>query len=166
MLFGGNNKVLKEQRIEEILCNKYNSYYRMAYSYTHNEADAADIVQEGAYKAIKNSDSLKNLEYAQTWIYKIMLNEVYRFLGKTQGESIAVEDIVEQGREDQYENFDLNRAINAMSPDDRMVIQLRYFEDLPLEDISQILGENLSTVKSRLYRGLRKLRVELMEDQK
>lgn len=39
--------------VENIICEKYNSYYRMAYSYVHNEADAADIVQEGAYRAIK-----------------------------------------------------------------------------------------------------------------
>ena len=49
--------------------------------YVHNEADAADIVQEGAYRAIKYCDALKNEAYASTWIYRIMLNEVFRFLG-------------------------------------------------------------------------------------
>lgn len=67
-------KDVKEQKIEELLLENYNRYYRLAYSYVHNEADAADIVQNGAYKAIRNSDSLKNVEYAQTWIYRIMLN--------------------------------------------------------------------------------------------
>ena len=49
----------KEKAVENILYEKYNSYYRMAMSYVHNESDAMDIVQEGAYKAIKNSNSLK-----------------------------------------------------------------------------------------------------------
>ena len=71
----------KEAVIEQILCEKYNSYYRMAYSFVRNEADAEDIVQEGAYRAIKNSNSLKCTEFASTWIYRIMLNEIYRSLG-------------------------------------------------------------------------------------
>lgn len=165
MLFGGNNKELVEHRIEEILCKKYNNYYRMAFSYTHNEADAADIVQEGAYKAIKNSGSLKKVEYAETWIYKIMMNEIYRFLGQKQKAIDRVEEIQEQGKEDQYINFDLIRAINEMPANDRIVIQLRFFEELSFEDISNILGENLNTIKSRLYRGLKKLRVDLTEEQ-
>ena len=41
---------------------KNDHYYRLAYSYTHNEAEAQDIVQNGAYKAILNSDSLKNID--------------------------------------------------------------------------------------------------------
>ena len=40
-------------------------------------------------------------------------------------------------------------------------IELRFFEDKQLSEIAEILGENLSTIKSRLYRGLRKLRIQL-----
>lgn len=57
----GKKQDTKEEKIKETILKKYNSYYRMAMSFVHNEADAADIVQEGAYKAIKNSDSLKYL---------------------------------------------------------------------------------------------------------
>lgn len=46
------NKKKTEQCIEDILLENYDHYYRMAYSYTHNEADAQDIVQNGAYRAI------------------------------------------------------------------------------------------------------------------
>ena len=45
--------------IEEIILKKYNQYYRLAYSYVHNEADAGDIVQNAAYKAIKKLPALK-----------------------------------------------------------------------------------------------------------
>ena len=44
----------KEQTIEQLLLENYNTYYRLAYSYVHNDADASDIVQNGAYKAILN----------------------------------------------------------------------------------------------------------------
>ena len=65
-----------EQCIEDILLENYDKYYRLAYSSTHNEADAEDIVQNGVYKAILYSDSLENPAYAKTWIYRIMLNEI------------------------------------------------------------------------------------------
>ncbi len=160
MLFPGKDK--KEQKIEHILLENYNSYYRLAYSYVHNEADAGDIVQNGAYKAILHSDKLKQEEYAATWVYRIMLNEIFRLLKKEQPISLdAVE--VEHGKEDTYENLDLRRALDAMPQEDKAVIELKYFEDMKLTEIAEILDENVNTVKSRLYRGLKKLRLELSD---
>ena len=62
-----------------------------------------------------------------------------------------------------YENIDLKRALDQMNPQDKAVIELRYFEDMKIEDIAKVLDENVNTVKSRLYRGLKKLRLELTD---
>ena len=74
------NKREKEKRdiIEQTILEKYNQYYRVAYSYTHNDADACDIVQNGAYRALRGSSSLRKTEYASTWVYRIMLNECFQ----------------------------------------------------------------------------------------
>lgn len=152
----------KEQYIENILLENYDHYYRMAYSYTHNEADAQDAVQNGVVKAILYSDSLKNTEVAKAWIYRIMLNETFDLL-KRRKETSLDEVIVEPVQEDIYQDFDLQRVLNSMSKEDKAVIELRYFEDLKLFEIAEILNENVSTVKSRLYRGLKKLRMELSD---
>ena len=66
----------KEQAVERALTEGYEKYYRLAYSYVHNEADALDIVQEAAYKAILKSDSLKEPQYVETWVYRIVINEL------------------------------------------------------------------------------------------
>ena len=154
-------KSRKEKKIEQILLQNYDRYYRLAYSYVHKEADAADIVQNGAYKAILNSDTLRKEEYASTWVYRIMLNETFRFL-KKERPLISLEELdVDKGREDTYENLDLRRALNALAEKDKAVIELRYFDDVKLTDIARVLDENVNTVKSRLYRGLRKLKLEL-----
>lgn len=160
MLFPGKDK--KEQKIEWVLLENYNKYYRLAYSYVHSEADAGDIVQEGAYKAILHSDMLKQEEYAETWVYRIMLNEIFRFLKKEKPISLD-EMVVEHGREDSYENVDLLRALDALTKEDKAVIELKYFEDKKLAEIAEILDENVNTIKSRLYRGLKKLRLELSD---
>ena len=160
MFFPG--KDTKEQKIEKLLLENYNRYYRLALSYVHNEADAADIVQEGAYKAILNSDTLRQEEYAATWIYRIMLNEMFRFMKKET--PLPVDEMpADAGKEDAYENIDLRRALDAMDREDKAVIELRYFEDMKFEEIARVTDENVNTVKSRLYRGLKKLRLELTD---
>ena len=68
--------------IQKNLTDNYQKYYRLAYSYVHNEADAMDIVQEGAYKAILKSGLLENPDYVGTWIYRIMVNEALSFIRK------------------------------------------------------------------------------------
>lgn len=151
-----------EQCIEDILLENYDRYYRLAYSYTHNEADAEDIVQNGVYKAILYSDSLENPAYAKTWIYRIMLNETFEMLKKQRDTSLE-ELVLEMGKEDRYADIDLLKALNSMSKEDKAVIELRYFEDLKISDIAQILGENVNTIKSRLYRGLKKMKLELSD---
>lgn len=158
-----NKNKNKEAIIENFLCANYNSYYRLAFSYTHNRDDALDIVQEGAYKAIRNSASLKDVEYAQTWIYRIMLNEIFRLLGKKNDLLPDSENMPVESVEDVYEDIDLKRALDTMNPLDRAVIQLRFFEDMTIDQIAGALNENKSTVKSMLYRGLKKLKIELME---
>lgn len=161
MFFPGKEK--NEHLIEQILLNNYNSYYRLAYSYVHNDSDACDIVQNGAYKAILYSASLKHRSYAATWVYRIMLNEIFRFLKEERG-NIPLEEMgAEPAKEDAYENIDLKNALNSLTPQDKAVIELKYFEELKFEEIAEILEENVNTVKSRLYRGLKKLKMELSD---
>ena len=154
------SKKAKEAAVEALLLKNYNQYYRLACSYTHNDADAGDIVQNGAYKAIKNSGQLKNINFASTWVYRIMLNEIYHFYHQNRTD-ISNPLSEEMPTEDTYENIDLARALDALPPKEQTVIKLKFFEDLKLEEIADITEENLSTVKSRLYRGLQKLRIKL-----
>ena len=148
--------------ISEILTTNYAMFYRIAYGYVHNETDAQDIVQESAYKAIYHARKLKKAEYAQTWICRIVINESLSFLRKRKKEQT---DAIEQdiACEEKEDMTDLRKAIEQLAPEERTVIILRYFEDMKLEQIAEICEESLSTVKSRLYRTLKKMRLELEE---
>jgi RNA polymerase sigma-70 factor (ECF subfamily) len=151
-----------EEIVEKTFIMNYSKYYRLAYSYVHNEADAVDIVQEAAYRAILKSDSLKNASFADTWICRIVINEAYSVLRKKKTEDLEAEEnsIVQ---EDRYEDIDLKNAIENLDAEDKTVIILRYYEDKKLEEIAEIMEMNLSTVKSRLYRVLDKLRLVLAD---
>ena len=149
-----------EKAIQKKLIEHYDKYYRVAYSYVHNEADALDIVQESAYKAILKSDSIKKEEYIDTWIYRIVINTAVDLLRKKQKESLEVYE-EDTGVYDKYEEYDLKQAMEQLNPEDKSVVVLKYFEELKLDEIAKITNENVSTVKSRLYRALKKLRVQL-----
>jgi RNA polymerase sigma-70 factor (ECF subfamily) len=165
--FSGKKDNANKKLVEQIVLENYNRYYRMAYRYVHNEADACDIVQNGACMALKSSHTLKNPEYAGTWVYRIMINECFRFL--KQPGHFSYEDMCEKnclrtdGREDSYTDIDLRRAVDALGDRDKAIIILRYFEDRKLEEIADILGESVNTVKSRLYRCMKKLRGTLSD---
>ena len=132
---GSRQKKTNEQLIEEILLEQYDQYYRLAYSYVKNEADAGDIVQNGAYKSLRSSHTLRQQEYAKTWVYRIMLNEIFAHLRKPQNDS--------------YEYLQEVRGYEAESVED--------------EEIAEILNENVNTVKSRLYRSMKKLKLVMIE---
>ena len=69
----------------------------------------------------------------------------------------------ETGKEDTYRDFDTLEALKVLDERERTVVVLRFFEDQKLEDIARTLRENTNTVKSILYRSLKKLKVELSE---
>lgn len=140
------------------------NHYRLAYSYVHNVDDALDIVQESIYKAISSMDSLKNPGYIKTWFYRILVNTSIDLIRKQKKLVIVDDEILssyDSGVVDNYQNIDLQRALNSLPDNYRNVIVLRYFEDLKIEEIAEILNENVNTVKTHLYKSLDLLRVKM-----
>ena len=145
---------------EQILTENYERYYRLAYSYMRNEDDALDVVQESAYRAIRDCRKVRNKDYLSTWIYRIVVNTALDMLRRKKKET-TTEELPEIPVEDQYRDLELRTVLNQLDDKSRTIILLRYFEDLKLEDIADIVGDNLNTVKARLYRSLKKLRLNL-----
>ncbi|MGE5678919.1 MAG: sigma-70 family RNA polymerase sigma factor [Pseudomonadota bacterium] len=153
-----------ENRIADYVVMNRESIYRLAYSYVKNTEDALDIVQESIYKAISSKASLKEPEYIRTWFYRIVVNTSLDLLRK-QKRLVVVDDeamaSLDTGMSDDYRDFDLHRALDDLPDNYRSIIVLRYFEDLKIEEVAEILNENISTVKTRLYKSLQKLRMEM-----
>lgn len=151
-----------QKKVEETILDSYEAMYRLAYTYVRNEEDALDIVQESAYKAIKHSASVKQANYIKTWLWRIVMNTALDFIRKNQKE-IAVEDFYEDGKEDSYQDFDTIEALEILDEKEKAVVVLRFFEDQKLSEIARILNENTNTVKTILYRSLKKLKLKLTE---
>lgn len=147
-------------RAEKLLTANYAVYYRLAYSYLQSEADALDAVQESACKVIRDCSRLRNPEYLETWIYRIVINTALDML-RSRKREWGSEEIPEAAAEDRYSEVDLKMCLGQLDEKSRTVIILRYFEDRKLDEIAAILEENVNTVKARLYRSLRKLREQM-----
>lgn len=151
-----------QQQIENEILQSYQSLYRLAYGYVKNPDDAMDVVQESAYKAILHADEMRFRETVKGWLCRIVVNTALDLIRRRKRESLT-EEIPETGREDTYENIDVMRALDTLDEREKTVVMLRFFQDMKLSEISSVTGESLSSVKSILYRSLRKLKVKLTE---
>lgn len=155
----------KEQLTEYILDNQQ-KFYRIAYCYVRDKDRALDIVQNMICKVFEKQHTLKNKNAVKTWVYRILINECIDTVRKEKRETP-----MEQGKlleevyiERAYEKEDsLNRCMEQLPENIRVVLQLRYYEELSLKEIAMITDTNLNTVKTRLYNGLEKLKTLLKE---
>ena len=151
-----------QQEVEEEILRSYQMLYRLAYTYVKNPDDAMDVVQESVYKAIQNASGVRSRGAIKGWLCRIVANTALDSL-RSRAREVPVDQVPETGREDTYQDLDTLRALERLEVRERTVVVLRFFEDMKLQDIALATGENLNTVKTILYRSLKKLRIQLME---
>ncbi|MED1748590.1 MULTISPECIES: RNA polymerase sigma factor [Bacillus] len=158
---------IDDQFADYVMEHKH-SFYRLSYSYVKNSEDAMDVVQEAIHKALKSVHRLEDASKMHSWFYKIVVNAALDFLRKKKRMQVTDDDTLEflsKGESDVYEDQDVRRAIEDLPEMYRVIIILRFFEDLKLEDIAHILEENENTIKTRLYKALRLLKVDLSQEE-
>jgi RNA polymerase sigma-70 factor (ECF subfamily) len=153
----------------------YNTAYRM----TRNSEDAEDLVQETYLKAYRYYDKFEEGTNFKAWLFKIMKNTFINNYRRKQNapalsdfadieenfESQVNEDAVKQIKNPEDEllenvlDEDVQKALDKLPPDYRMVVILADLEGFSYKEIADILEVPVGTVMSRLYRGRR-----LMED--
>ena len=131
--------------------------------YLGNEADALEAVDETVYRALKGLKQLRQPEYFDTWITRILLNECYRELHRKKRLS-GEELLPEAAGPDVYDSFPLREAIGKLPEDLRSVLVLRYFSGYTLEETAHLLRIPRGTAATRQRRALQLLRLELGEE--
>jgi RNA polymerase sigma-70 factor (ECF subfamily) len=129
---------------------------------------AQDAVQEAMVQAWRNVRALRELEAWDAWLYRLTVNACYR-AAKTSKRRSVVELHVTLDREPVDDDLAktvadrdlMNRALGRLPVDQRAVMVLHFYLDLPLTEAADVLGIPVGTAKSRLHRGLETLRVAL-----
>lgn len=158
------NKKLYEQLIQYILDHQ-DRFYRLAYSYTKNQEDALDAVQNAVCKALEAYENIRNPDAIKTWFYRILINECLRVIKRRKQDAVST-DIEEQDAvyyEKAYDQENVDDELEKLEPDVQEIIKLRFFEEMSLKEIAAITGYNLNTVKTKLYRGLKLLKENMEE---
>lgn len=151
--------------ITAYIVENQNKFYRLAYSYVQNREDALDAVKNAVCKALEHYGKIRNEDAIKTWFYRILVNESLLLLKAKSRISLEDENTEEASYEEkgfEVQN-DLYDCINRLDEDTQTIIKLRFFEEMPLKEISQVMEMNLNTVKARLYRGLQQLKVNIQE---
>ena len=140
----------------EILIDEYqDQIFRLILGIVKNHATSQEITQDVIIKSWKHLHKY-DFEYNfKSWLYKIAVNESLNTLKKTRVFEEYDENIhVIESDIDEIDTLKLNKlnlAIAKLSQDQRIIIQLKHFENFTYKEISQILDLSEKTVKSRLY---------------
>lgn len=134
--------------------------YKISWSYLYNHADIEDVLQDTLIKAYENIHTLKNANYFETWYISILINECRQRLRSKKKE--VLKENIEQD-EFSIDSYGFFQELNSIDDIYKEVIVLKYISGYTQEEISNILGIPIGTVKSRIYRGLKELRKAVKE---
>lgn len=152
----------KEETLTSFLVETQARSYRLAYSVLHDREEALDVVQTAVCRALERQDSLRDPGAVKTWFTRILINACNDLLRQRSRVIPFPEDGPEPACEDpEPADETLARRVDALPAEVGTVIKLRFYEELTLKEIGEVTGQNINTVKSRLYAGLKKLRVAM-----
>ncbi len=151
--------------------------YNLALRMLQDPDEAAEATQETFLSAFRNIRHFRQDAKFSTWLYRIAVNHcISRLRRRPPGVHYSLDDerqeqplasrlpACESHEKDFMLEEDRRRvrlALDHLPPDQKAVVELKFFQDLTFEEIALALQEPLSTVKSRLYSGLEILKVRL-----
>ena len=151
--------------------------YNVAMRMLQDRDDAAEAAQEVFLLAYRNIRRFRQDARFSTWLYRIAINHcISRARRRPPGTHVTIDDsspgapppaqlrVTETQEGELLREESRNRVLSALAflpPEQRAVVELKFFQELTFEDIAAALQLPLSTVKSRLYAGLELLKVRL-----
>jgi RNA polymerase sigma-70 factor (ECF subfamily) len=161
--------------IERLVQTHQRDVYRLALSILDNPDDADDATQEVFLSALRSLDSFRAEASFKTWLFRItvnvcrsrlqrfkrreMLKQILQSLFHVRGDQLPPESEAIQNEADAA----LWHAVHALDEKHRIPIVLRYYHELPVADIAEMLGVPVGTVHSRLNHARERLRMLLKE---
>ena len=137
--------------------------YRAALLTLGSESAAVDAVDEAVYKGYLSYQKLRQPQYLETWLVRILINVCRDELRRRKRE-LAVEELPETAQE-AYDSLPLKEAVLRLPAQLRDVIVLRYFTGLTLEETAAALELPRGTVSTRQRKALALLKLDLTDEE-
>lgn len=171
--------------IEQVLAGKINAYsfivdrhkdkaYNLAFRICGNHEEAEEIAQDSFLKAYKSLSGFKMKSSFATWLYRIVYNTAISQVRIKKKGILSLEDFPadatdfigsntsEEEAEKEYRTSLVNFALQKINEEERSLISLYYYNDMSIEEISDVTGISKSNVKVRLFRARQKM-LEIIE---
>lgn len=144
--------------------------YGIAYSYMRNEADALEAVQETVCRVWVKRKALREPKYFTTWMTRILITVCMDERKKQRRERVTADDEMKhettEGSWDEKDiKIDMGERVKGLPNPYRMVVVLKYYRDMTITDIAELLEKPDGTIRTWLNKGLKLLRVDIYEEE-
>lgn len=132
--------------------------YRIARAILRSDADCADAIQEAVFKGWMKKGSLRQAQYFETWLVRILINECRNLIRKQKGAPLPLNEAAVGTQPGPEEDPQLRAALMELPEKYRMPLLLHHLEGYGLADIARMLDMPQTMVKSRLHQARGALR--------
>jgi RNA polymerase sigma-70 factor, ECF subfamily len=154
---------------EALVAAELDGAYRLAGVILGDRWQAEDVTHDAVVQAWLRLGALRDADRFGAWFGRILVNLCRDRLRERGRRPIAVATVVEASVEDRTTTIDdrllLDPAFAELSPDHRVALVLRYYADLPVDAIAELVGVPAGTVKSRIHVAVERMRAALAADE-
>ena len=153
---------LNDQSFTDLLVPLIQPGYRLACALLHDSQAAEDVIQEASLIAWRKLGRLDDRSRLRAWFLGIVANECRNARRRRWMTSVNFglppALAVGSGEERWVTRTDVRQALRRLSHDDRLVVSLFFYLDMPLIDVAAVAGTSVEAARTRLYRAIRRLR--------
>ena len=156
----------REEKLKWLMNTFGNDIIRIAFTYLKQKELAEDVAQDVFIKCYEKMDSFRNDSSYKTWLIRITVNRCKDVLKSWHYKNLFLTGFFKNNHQtvstiDHHEDELISLHVLKLPIKHREVIILFYYQDLSIEEISDLLEINSNTVKTRLHRGRQKLKESL-----
>src|SRR5713101_5341506 len=161
----GAAPAISERTFAELLTPLIEPGFRLALAMLHDPQAAEDAVQEASFTAWRKVARLNDPTRLRAWFLGVVANQCRNARRRKWVADVRLglpEQLsVVSGEERSLRGSDLRRAVARLRYEDRLVVVLYFYLDMPLDGIAAVAGSSVGATRARLYRAIRKLRPDL-----
>jgi RNA polymerase sigma-70 factor, ECF subfamily len=159
------SSAIGEQTFADLLQPLIEPGFLLALAMLHDPQAAEDAVQEASFTAWRKVARMQDQGKLRPWFLGVVANKCRNARRKkwVAGVSLGLPEqlAVVSAEEPTLRGTDLRRAVSRLRHEDRLVVVLYFYLDMPLEDVAAVAGSSVGATRARLYRSIKRLRPDL-----
>ena len=143
------------------------SIYWLALRYVGNDADAKDVAQRALVQAFVKLRQLRDAGSFRAWVYRMAANLALNVVRDRKPQAPLGDELVAPTREPLVEDEKqrrLRQAVTQLPPQQRLVVELRIYEELPFADVAEIAECSEDSAKVNFHHAMKRLRAIMNEE--